>query len=551
MKSRLFFIVFLSIVFLSFYSKIWDPDFFWHLNTGRWIVEHRSLPDHDPFSINTPLLSGEDFFLRSYWAAQVFYYFIYKTLGLNGFAAVKALSFVSLFVVLVALLLKKGVRVPIVLSALLPVYAGLLDFRGDRPQMFTFLAFTVLVALLETGRLRWVPLLMLIWANIHGGFAIGVAVISIYIVCGFLNKRYRKPYDPAIFIWGAAGIAAAMFNPNSFGVFTKMLSMQNNAYTKGIMEYVSPINLALTYRDYYISYTALLFAGAFLVLRLRHKISLEKKALFFFTAAISLTAGRYIPFLLIAGGYITAVAAGEAMGGRLEGSRFVWIPLLMILIVFAVDVRTAGLPSSGTAEGSYPEGGVSFIEGTGLKGNLFNNLEWGGYISWKLPQCRVIADTRRLSAHVSLEASAALQGDKGWEDTLNAYAINIIVTSAFSSVGDRYDLLWNLLNSPNWKLVFADKTALVFVRNSPENSELIGKYGLGIDKAYDQALAQARSFVEKFPNTPMHWSNLGMVYFFRRQFGEAAGAYRKALALDPSDANLAYRLQLMEKASGQ
>jgi len=76
--KRLFFILLITVltVLASLYllRPITDPDFFWHISTGRWILENKALPSEDPFSYTTPrLLSDREFFiLRSYWLSQVY-----------------------------------------------------------------------------------------------------------------------------------------------------------------------------------------------------------------------------------------------------------------------------------------------------------------------------------------------------------------------------------------------------------------------------------------------------------------------------------------------
>lgn len=551
MKSRVSFVVFLIAVFISFCSRIWDPDFFWHLNTGRWIVEHRALPSVDPFALiqdNSPWVS---FTLQNYWLSQIFYYFIFLTTGYAGFALLKASVFSLIFLSLMVLLGKKGVRYPIILFVLLPLFSGLLDFRGDRPQMFTFLGFALLVMLIEIKKWEYVPLLMLVWANAHSGYIIGLVVISVYIVTFFLNRFRRIPADNRILTWGVSGFFASFLNPNTYKVLPVYLASHESLHFQNSIEYLSPFVLAARYHDYYISYFFLLLSGIGILIWGWKKTDLAHVLLFIFTAAISLKAGRYIPFLLMQSCVILALRLDVISKKQPPKIVHEGIPVVLALFLCFYTMADGNSPRSGISKAHFPEEAVEFIAETVPPGNLFNNPDWGGYISWSLPSFKVFSDTRHLSEVAMVESSSLLYGEIAWQDILNAYSIDTIITSSLNtSDGSCYILPWMLLDSPDWRLVFTDKVSLVFVRNNAANAGTTDKYSLPRDKAHDQALTQALSFVERFPDTPMHWSSLGTVYFFRKQFREAADAYRKALALNPDDSDLRHKLQLMEKASG-
>ena len=65
------------IVTVSFFSSIWDSDFFWHLATGSWIVENKALPDRDLFAPFVYHAAREAMILNGYWLTQVLYHFLY------------------------------------------------------------------------------------------------------------------------------------------------------------------------------------------------------------------------------------------------------------------------------------------------------------------------------------------------------------------------------------------------------------------------------------------------------------------------------------------
>ena len=131
-----------------------DPDFFWHLKTGDWIWQHRELPAQDPFNYTSRPGNedGQRFILTSYWVSQVLYHVICDAWGLPGIVALKFL--IALLFVVALIKLRRGD--PLVHAALvlvsLPLFYRLFPF--DRPQVFSFVFFAVLLYLLEKVRSR-------------------------------------------------------------------------------------------------------------------------------------------------------------------------------------------------------------------------------------------------------------------------------------------------------------------------------------------------------------------------------------------------------------
>ncbi|HYA26437.1 MAG TPA: hypothetical protein VEE82_00425, partial [Thermodesulfovibrionales bacterium] len=198
-------------VFLYGLIPINDFDFWWHLKTGEYILENGQLPDIDPFSytaVSTDMDSPgrPQFILKSYWLGQVVFALVVKYLGLKGFIAMRAIFFalISLTVLKVQGLQsavsgpKSGVPELRTRGALYSQAGCALLFSlamltteclTDRPQMFSFLFAIFLVFLFERYRvcasraaLYAIPLLMLLWAQIHAGYIVGIAYLLVYLM---------------------------------------------------------------------------------------------------------------------------------------------------------------------------------------------------------------------------------------------------------------------------------------------------------------------------------------------------------------------------------
>ena len=164
-----------------FAPEIADTDFWWHLKTGQFIVEHHSLPVPDPFAYTTALapaspleLQVRHFNLTHEWLSQVLMYSAYALAGFPGI--------VMLRVILLGLLCGLAGFLAARLSA--SFYAGIaaacatasvmIAFAADRPGVVSFLGVAAFVTILELRRGWWALLsgLALLWANCHGGFVL-------------------------------------------------------------------------------------------------------------------------------------------------------------------------------------------------------------------------------------------------------------------------------------------------------------------------------------------------------------------------------------------
>lgn len=288
----------LSVVAATFFSRIWDPDFFWHLATGRWIVQNLSLPDRDPF---TPFFYGTDreaLVLKGYWRAQVCYHFLYSLFGTFGVALLKSATFFTIFGLVLHYHQSKKVPFHWVFLVLLPLYENLLQFKADRPNLFSLFFFAVLLYLLETRRWKWLPLLMLVWANAHGGYLLGDIVIVFYI--GILALSQRQDLSWPVVGYALLAVAASFVNPLGITPIIVMINTEGSAYQQTIYEFLSPLRIALEFHEYFFGYYLALLLALGALLFCRKAPFWPQLAVLLLTAYISLQHVRYMPFFVMA-----------------------------------------------------------------------------------------------------------------------------------------------------------------------------------------------------------------------------------------------------------
>jgi len=155
-----------------------DPDLWWHLRTGQWIMEAGHIPHVDPFSFTragSPWVSHE-------WLTEVVFYEIWKRSGEAGLIIFSALVTTAGFMLLY---LRSAARPQWAVAATTLGALAASPTWGVRPQMFTFALASLLLWLLERGEeqprvLFWIPPLFLLWLNLHAGFALGPVLIGAF-----------------------------------------------------------------------------------------------------------------------------------------------------------------------------------------------------------------------------------------------------------------------------------------------------------------------------------------------------------------------------------
>jgi hypothetical protein len=221
-----------AFIFIYHTYSLGLSDFWWHLNTGRWIWEHGAMPSDDPFlfSSASPLDARAYLILRGYPLSQLLFFGTYTLAGTQGLVLLKALLMTLFYGLLWNHFRRSGLH-PILALAIVAV-VPLLFFRFDelRPQIFSFI-FTLLVLQLierflfhekrgspQKHYLFLLPAIMLLWANLHRGFIIGIGILFVYLFAEWIaRKKNRNPLSDDAYrrlvILTIASAAISLVNP--------------------------------------------------------------------------------------------------------------------------------------------------------------------------------------------------------------------------------------------------------------------------------------------------------------------------------------------------
>lgn len=496
MIALLLLVVVVSLVYLL--RPVTDPDFFWHLKTGEWIWDHQRLPASDQFSFTGNAIATADvpFTLTAYWVSQLLYHFGYALTGLTGIVVLRLIIWAALLTAV----WKRRAGDALLDGALLLVFAVafLERYPLERPQVLSFLFFAVLLVLLNNlkepaahGSPRTAPprryrdpllvaLLMLVWANVHGGFVLGQAAIVVYLAAegvkfahGSLRPIRGEAYR-ALLVAGVAGLAASFVNPNTWHGLEATFYTGPPAGTHGLIitEYLSLIDALQRTNDYtkVVVLALMLLAAVSVVFRPR-RIDLTEAILVAGTGYFAFKHVRYAPIFMIAA--LPMVGRFLAQGAWVRWTRAVAIAVALVLVsIYATDERH-GLERLRTGvwvdPADYPVAAADFIVASGIRGNMYNYYRWGGYLIWRLaPERKVFADGRNINPGMLWQCSLIdlgfeLPGQNSWRALLAQHDIGYVVVPV-ERRGKPLPLVERLSRDPGWVKAFANENSTVFVK---------------------------------------------------------------------------------------
>lgn len=541
-----------------------DPDFFWHLKTGEWIWQNKALPSDDPFSYTSPSTVSVKarIILTSYWLCQLLYHALHSAAGMYGIVLLRFAIFSAL---LYALFKRKhGDRTLFLGVLLISITCFFLIYPPDRPQVFSFLFFGVLLLLLdrikdgERGGYYELPLLMLAWGNMHGGYILGQAIIITSLAMegvkflrpALLNPMARDAYRKLL-LAGAGGIACSFVNPSSsYQLWFSMAETPSYMLSYSNIEYQSSIATFLRNNDnsFFLYWSLLLLTGFGLLVNLRdiRKLDITQVVILAATGYFSFTQIRYIAFFLIA----AAPAASRLLS---EGAVLRWArpPILVLALSLCLFLSRSEISNvknvvanSWVNEYLFPVRAAEFIVSNNLAGNMYNHFTWGGYLIWRLgPERKVFVDGRCLYEHVYAQSqlvdvahAVSVAGMPFWKSVLAYYRVQYVITPFYNTnTGMMMPLVKALMRDREWVPVFIYFDSVIFVKDTPDNSRIISAAQSSVKKRYfgESMLYMLSMLIKERPDSvPFHIAK-GDVYADMYRFKEAREEYEQVLRLAP------------------
>ena len=452
-----------------------DPDTYWHIAAGRWMVKHGSIPTHDPFSFSMPGV----FWLAHEWGAELLIFSMYRLAGWQSLVLLVAVCFSLTLSYLTRFLLAR-MRAPHAL--LLTGVAGfhLLPNLLARPHVLVWPLTAVWVGtLVQSSEGRrvppwWLLVVLLLWANLHASFIIGLgfaAALAVESVLTAGEARLHITKGWALFI--LASVACVLLNPQGYhAILFPFDLMRMETVLATINEWRPPNFPGPQLLDLWLLLTAgLAFSG-------RVRLSWIRLALVIGLTDMAQQHQRNIALLGLIAPLLLALAAGmrwraTPRSGNDAVALDRWLRALAaparrlslclsIAIAAFVAVTSVRILNPQPAALVTPRVALDALLATGTQGPILNGYGFGGYLIFRgIP---VFIDGRADmygDAFVRENFQALWLAAEDGPDLVNLlgrYHVNATLLSPNTPALKLLDRL------PQWRRVYSDKIAVVHVR---------------------------------------------------------------------------------------
>jgi len=568
MQTRLFrlltFLVVAAALAFPFFlalEKIHEPDVFWHLATGEWILAHGQVPHVDPFSSTVhgkPWMDWE-------WLFQVAIRVTYAQGGFNALVIVKAMLVMLAALVLFDTSRRNGAKPLLAALGVLAAFVAARDRLEVHPDVLMFLFAAMMLAMLEAVRLgakdsgrgrHWwllgLPVVEVIWVNVHASFLLGLCLVGAYgLVHGieFAAKKQWRCFS-LILVVNVLVLAACLVNPYGWRLLGHVVEQSRSAGPAGmISEWFPTRRLLIEYPNWALWTFWVLFwlTPLALVARLlieRREFSWAHALVVAGMSALALKANRFtglyavVTMPILAGALAPILsglvvvwqriverlnslpASGGAVGDQgsvplppprsagshalqfvailFVGALAVFLNLVVISNRWSVHENRAAQFGTGADEQSVPLRALGVMKNLPPELGLFNTIVSGGALIWELyPEWHVFADGR-----------ANLYG-REFVDQYRAALANPLewekwmrargVDVAYIQYGPEDDavLLRYLAKSRAWQLFYFDHAACIFLHRSTLEKLSPQAKALGTMPEQSSRAAAAQSYAHR------------------------------------------------------
>jgi len=449
-RARLTFGTLFILIGIAAVGPIRNYDLFWHLATGRWIVEHRALPLTDPFAIASdriPWINGE-------WLFEIVAYALVTIGGLALLSLMKGILAAITFAPR-RLSVDQGTAASQIALHVL-AFAGAMRTFDFRPSSVAAL----FVALAIQAR-SWIAhaVLAMLWINVHPS-ALLAPVIALLVT---------RRIAPAI----AAGFAL-LINPfflrGILAPIELLAFVQSGAFVNSEWLPSMPAQFPLLY---------IAIAIAAIVFVVADKREWTLIALFAIFAILAARSVRHQPLFFAA---FPLLVAPSLRVERIRPMLAYAASALMLLFITITTDHYLGVRAN-----RFPIVAVARLQSTGLKGNIYNPDQFGGYLMWSFPRERRVLNDGRNELYRTFigEYTAARQDQRKWSALLRKYRIDLAVDEYRTPLSVQNAKTGEVMSMPaslaywprkQWALIGYDDAAMVFARRAAFTQDELQKW---------------------------------------------------------------------------
>src|ERR1700730_2036646 len=477
LQTRRVFVFILALGLFTMGARgVADPDVWWHLRTGQLILQNHSVFHTDPYSFTRfgqPWVNHE-------WLSEILIFGLYRVSGFGGLI-------VGFAIVIATTLLLVFIRCPgrPYLAALMTLWGAIASAPtwGVRPQMLSLLLASIFLIVLEDSTQRpnllwWTAPLMFLWVNLHAGYAIGLALLALFLVGEALEAgasgQWRKtaPRIKRLTLVFAVCLALVPLNPHGLRIYGYPFdTLRSPAMHSFIQEWFSPDFHDPMYAPLLLMLLTLI-AGLALSPRPPRVRDLVLLLVMIPAALRSVRHGPILMLVLIpvlaqlSEAWLRQRGAARLLTmGRTEPSPRAVRVNVVVLATFAaftlVRIRHVVNTQGATEAQHFPAAAVAFLNREHPPAPVLNHYNWGGYFIWKLyPQYRVFADGRAdvYGDQFLATFAASYYVTDDWTKPIQLWGIRTVVLPPDAP------LITALRSAPEWRQVYADPETIILTR---------------------------------------------------------------------------------------
>lgn len=471
-------ILFVGVGAACFVTKlsVLDLDLWWHLAAGDWIVQHHAVP-------HTGILSrtaADRPWMAYSWAYEVLLSRSYAWLGFVGIGLFGTAMTIAVAAALFWMIRRLSGRFWIAWILSIAVYFAFLFNIMPRPVFVSMLLFAILVTLLleanRTGGIQllyWLPLIFVVWANVHVQFIYGLFAVALFAGVNLLQwiiDRLRLRVDSLapptlqvhkIFLVFTACVIATCIGPYTFHVYSVVFGY---ASSKVIFSMLGEM-LALSFGGPSHFVELLLAAASFFAIGWQKEIDPFKFVLMVAASILGFRMTRDAWFLCISAAAIIAdcTRSADENDAPLRIREFagvaVAVVLLLVLVARNTDFDSRGLDRAISEQ--FPVDAVDFVRQHPVGGPLYNSFDWGGFLIFYMPDFPVAIDGRTDLYGDALDAQFyAVEGaDPSYASDPYLNESGVVILK------NKVPLAKLLPTDRRFRVVYHDDLATVFARN--------------------------------------------------------------------------------------
>jgi hypothetical protein len=482
-----------------------DASIGWHIRNGEQMLRTHAITRTDSFSVT---MGGHTWYAWE-WLYDFAIAGIHHGLGLNGVVFFTAAIIALTFALTLRLSLRRGADLPVAALLLALSMGASMIHLFARPHVLTWLFAVIWFQILDSSeradgpesrrRLWYLPALMMLWVNLHGGFVLGFALLGLHLLSGAI--RYFRCRDQEMHhritrrlrtlgIVTLISLLMSLINPYGYELHLHVYRYLSSRWLMNhIDEFLSPNFHGVAQQ----CFVAILLITIAVLAAARHKPSLSRVLVLLFAIYSGLYASRSLPVssllltLIIAP--LWTQALGEARDNpnlslRLRGFLSRWLsltsrvgrvelgfrghlwPIAAVVLGLFVCVQ-AGRPTSHPwmdahfDPGHFPVRASEVIVQRGIHEAIFAPDSWGGYLIYRFyPQNKVFVDDRHdlYGEEFLREYLKAIRLTPDWKGFLEEKKVNWALLPAESSLANM------LKETSQWNLVYQDGTSVLLER---------------------------------------------------------------------------------------